>query len=89
MFCSPDVAATRRLQEHLNDAYPLYSARTSYQEVMVSTESTPTVAGDVVLFLSEDGLTALSRATGDEQWTTTPVGVGHAIVTPGRRSCPG
>ncbi|WP_082677756.1 PQQ-binding-like beta-propeller repeat protein [Haloferax sp. Q22] len=42
----------------------------------------PTVAGDTVLFRSEGQLTALSRATGDERWTTTPGGVSRAIVTP-------
>ncbi|MGB9955552.1 PQQ-binding-like beta-propeller repeat protein [Haloferax prahovense] len=42
----------------------------------------PTVAGDTVLFRSEGQLTALSRATGEERWTTTPGGVGRAIVTP-------
>jgi len=43
---------------------------------------TPTVVSDTVLFRSEEQLTALSRATGEEQWTTTPSGVSRAIVTP-------
>ena len=42
----------------------------------------PTVAGETVLIRSEKRLVALSRATGDERWSTTPGGAGRVIVTP-------
>ncbi|WP_081655560.1 outer membrane protein assembly factor BamB family protein [Halopiger goleimassiliensis] len=43
----------------------------------------PTVAGDAVL-LAEDGqLTAVSRATGDAEWTVDTDGTGPVVTTPG------
>ncbi|QKY21696.1 PQQ-binding-like beta-propeller repeat protein [Halolamina sp. CBA1230] len=43
---------------------------------------TPTVAGDSVLLRGEDRLTALSAATGEEQWSRTPEGLGEVVATP-------
>ncbi|WP_326838284.1 outer membrane protein assembly factor BamB family protein [Halocalculus aciditolerans] len=50
---------------------------------------TPTVAGETVLIRSEERLTAISRATGDEQWSTAPGGTSRVIVTPEAIFSPG
>lgn len=41
----------------------------------------PTVAGDSVLLRGDDRLTALSAATGEKQWSTTPEGLGEVVAT--------
>lgn len=43
----------------------------------------PTVAGDSVLLRGEGRVTALSTATGEEQWSIDAGGRGEAVVTPG------
>lgn len=43
---------------------------------------TPTAVGETVVVRGADRLTALARAAGESLWTTTPHGVGRAVVTP-------
>ena len=50
---------------------------------------TPTSAGNTVLIPSEEQLIAVSRETGEEQWTTSPEGAGRPIVTPEAIFLPG
>jgi outer membrane protein assembly factor BamB len=42
----------------------------------------PTVVGDSVLLRGEGRLTALSTATGEEQWSRSTEGVGEVVATP-------